>query len=145
MSALSTPDLAQRLQVILTSFDRDGERAIARLGELYDRDVVFRDPLQTLRGRDAFLAMNRRISRRAARLSFDVKDATGGADSLYLTWTMTYQPHRGPTVVFEGATHARVGRGLITEQRDYWDLLSSIARSIPIVRGVYDALAPRLG
>jgi hypothetical protein len=62
----------------LVEFGRDGERALTLLAELYDRDVLFRDPLQTLRGRDAFLTMNRRVLGRARRLSFDVKDVLGG-------------------------------------------------------------------
>jgi hypothetical protein len=82
---------------------------------------------------------------RARRLSFDVNDAIGGQGSLFLTWTMTYEPRRGPTLVFEGSTHARMQGGVIVEQRDYWDLLSSLAQSLPLLRGVYATLAPRLG
>ena len=121
---------------------KDG--TLARLAELYHRDVVFRDPLQTLRGRDAFLAMNRRIMRRARRLSFDVKDAVGSQGSAFLTWAMRYEPRRGPTITFEGSTHARVRDGLVTEQRDYWDLLSSLAESLPVLHVVYAKLAPHL-
>lgn len=145
MNELPAQVLADQLREIYLSFEKDGEGALARLTRLYDRDVVFRDPLQTLNGRDAFMAMNRRIMTRARRLSFDVKDAMGGADSLFLAWTMIYEPHHGPTIAFEGSTHARVREGLITEHRDYWDLLSSVAHSLPVVRNVYAALAPHLG
>lgn len=145
MTLVPAQVLAERLRDVYVSFDRDGERALAELAELYDRDVVFRDPLQTLNGREAFVAMNRRIMTRARRLSFDVKDVLGGGDSLFLAWTMTYEPHRGPTVVFEGSTHARVKGGGIVEHRDYWDLLSSVAQSLPVIRSLYAALAPHLG
>ena len=145
MSALPAQRIAEQLRDVFVSFERDGESALTRLAELYDPDVLFRDPLQTLIGREAFLAMNRRIMMRARRLSFDVKDAVGGVDSLFLAWTMIYEPRLGPTLVFEGSTHARLHGGLITEQRDYWDLLSTVAQSIPIARGVYAALAPHLG
>ncbi len=144
MTALPA-ELADELRDIFDSFERDGERSLSRLSKLYARDMVFRDPLQTLNGRDPFLAMNRRIMERARRLSFHVKDAIGGRDSLFLAWSMTYVPRRGPTIVFEGTTHARVRNGLIVEQRDYWDLLSSVAESLPVVRSVYAALAPHLG
>ena len=137
--------LAGELRDIYLSFERDGDAAIARLGALYDRDIVFRDPLQTLRGRDAFLAMNRRISTRARRLSFEVSSVAAASDSIFLAWTMVYEPRMGPTLVFEGATHARTRAGLIVEQRDYWDLLSSFAQSVPIVRSLYASLAPHLG
>lgn len=145
MSVDQDQALAGELRNIYLAFEGEGEAAIARLATLYDSDVVFRDPLQTLRGRDAFVAMNRRILRRARRLSFDVASAVGADGSIFLAWTMLYQPRLGPTVVFEGATHARTRAGLIVEQRDYWDLLSSFAHSVPIVRGVYASLAPHLG
>ena len=145
MSMSSAQDLAERLRDVYVSFDLDAEGALTRLAELYDRDVVFRDPLQKLSGREAFLAMNRRVVTRARKLSFDVKDFLGGGDSLFLAWTMAYEPRRGPTLVFEGATYARVRGDVIVEQRDYWDLLSSLAQSIPGVRHLYSALAPRLG
>ena len=144
MTTVPAQRIAERLRDVFVSFDRDGDGALARLSELYDRDVVFRDPLQMLTGRDSFLAMNRRILTRARRVSFDVKSAVGSEDSVFLAWTMRYEPHRGPVVVFEGATHARVRDGVITEQRDYWDLLSSAAHSVPLLRSVYAALAPHL-
>ena len=145
MSVDQDQALAGELRAIYLAFEGDGEAAIARLATLYDSGVVFRDPLQTLRGRDAFVAMNRRILRRARGLSFDVTSAVGADSSIFLAWTMLYQPRLGPTVVFEGATHARTRAGLIVEQRDYWDLLSSFAQSVPIVRDVYASLAPHLG
>jgi limonene-1,2-epoxide hydrolase len=141
----SEDDLARRLEEILVSFGREGEGALARLAPLYAPGVVFRDPLQTLKGREAFIAMNRRVMRRARRLSFEVHDRLGGGGSLFLTWSMTFEPRRGPALVFVGATHARVRDGAIVEQRDYWDLLSSVAASVPVVRRVYRALARRLG
>ncbi len=145
MSSSYAQDLAERLRDVYVSFGLDAEGALTRLAALYDRDIVFRDPLQTLNGREAFLAMNRRVMTRARQLSFDVTDFVGGSDSLFLAWTMAYEPRRGPALVFEGATHARVRGGVIVAQRDYWDLLSSLAQSIPVVRHLYSALAPRLG
>ena len=145
MSAEPDQILAEQLRLVFLSFESDGCAALAQLATLYDRDVVFRDPLQTLRGRDAFLAMNRRILTRARRLSFHVHDALGKNGSVFLAWTMDYEPRTGPTIAFEGASHARVRAGLIVEQRDYWDLLSSVAASVPLLRRVYARLSPRLG
>lgn len=137
--------LAEQLRDLYLAFERDGEAAIERLGALYDPDMLFRDPLQTLHGRDAFLAMNRRILARARRLSFEVPDAIGGRGSVFLAWTMLYEPRLGPKLVFHGTTHARLKGGRIVEQRDYWDLLSSVAQSLPFVRNAYATLAPHLG
>jgi hypothetical protein len=141
----ATAAVAERVREVLATFDRDVETTLARLAELYDPDVVFRDPLQTLHGREAFLAMNRRIAKRARRLTFDVGEVACNAGWMFLAWVITYEPHRGPTLVFEGVTQARVRDGLIVEHRDHWDLASSLARSLPGVRHVYAAFARRLG
>ena len=137
--------LADQLRDLYVSFEHEGDAAIERLGALYDPDMVFRDPLQTLHGRDAFLVMNRRILARARRLSFEVSEAVGGRGSVFLAWTMLYEPRLGPKLVFHGTTHARVKSGRVFEQRDYWDLLSSVAQSLPFVRNAYATLAPHLG
>ena len=137
--------LADKVRELYAAFEQDGDAALERLAKLYAADMVFRDPLQTLHGRDAFMAMNRRILGRAARLSFDVTDAVGARGSIFLSWTMVFEPRRGPRIVFAGATHLRVRDGLITEQRDYWDLLSSFAASVPVLRSLYASLAPHLG
>ncbi len=137
--------LAERLRDAFRNFEREGVGVLERLAPLYDPNVVFRDPLQTIHGRDAFLAMNRRIMGRARRLSFEVTDAVGREGTLFLAWKMMYEPHVGPTLSFEGATHARVRKGRIVEQRDHWDMLSTVAASLPLVRHVYAALAPHLG
>jgi limonene-1,2-epoxide hydrolase len=137
--------LADKLRDVYAAFEKDGDAALERLAPLYAAEMVFRDPLQTLHGRDAFMAMNRRIMGRAARLSFEVTDAVGARGAIFLAWTMVFEPRRGPRVVFAGATHLRQVNGLITEQRDYWDLLSSFAASVPLLRSLYAALAPHLG
>jgi limonene-1,2-epoxide hydrolase len=139
-----TQELAERLRDVLHAFASTRQHAVERLAPFYDPEVVFRDPLQTLHGREAFLAMNRRIVARASHLSFDVREALGSGESLFLAWSMDYRPRGGPAIVFEGATHARVRAGLIVEHRDYWDLLSSVALSLPILRRVYASLAPHL-
>ncbi len=61
MPQSSAQELAERLRDVYVSFDRDAEGALTRLADLYDRDIVFCDPLQTLTGREAFVAMNRRV------------------------------------------------------------------------------------
>lgn len=137
--------IADRLARIYRSFEHDAEAAIAELGALCHPGIEFHDPLQDLRGREAFLAMNRRIVGRARRVSFVVHDLAVGEDTLFLSWTMTYEPRRGPTIAFVGATCFRVRDGLVVEQRDYWDLLSSLAGSVPGLRYLYERFAARLG
>ncbi len=114
---------------LFTSVTTEGLSALSRIPSLYDPRLVFHDPLTTTLGLDAFVALNRRMIERARSLSVEVVDAAQSPDGaqLFVTWRMHYAPRRGPALVIEGATHARVRDQLIVSQRDYWDLAGSLA------------------
>lgn len=128
----------------LATFRDDGEGAIAKLVPIYDEQVRFQDPLQSLVGREAFLEMNRRLLARSKELTFDVKESAVAGDQIFATWHMRMVPRVGPTLVVDGVTHARVAGGLVVEHRDYWDLLGSVLDSFPIVAPIYKTLVAKL-
>jgi limonene-1,2-epoxide hydrolase len=105
--------------------------AIDDLRDLYADDVRFQDPIQTLEGLEAFLAMNRRLLGRARELRFDIHSVTGDDTEFFLAWTMTFAAKLGPRMAVDGTTHARARRGRIVHHRDYWDLGELIASAIP--------------
>jgi ketosteroid isomerase-like protein len=120
--------------------------AIDRVAPYYADDVVFIDPIQTVRGREEFLEMNKRLIRRAKSLRFDVHTLTGDDASLFATWTM-HLAMRGPapTMTIDGVTHCTLRDGRITQHRDYWDLLGAAMNTIPLAGPVYRALVAKLG
>ncbi len=126
----------------LLGLDVDGGNKL--LAQLYDESVVFRDPLQTVRGLDAFLAMNRRLASRAREISIAVTDMAEGPSSLFMSWTMRYAPKVGPTLHFEGTTHLKLRGGKVIEHRDYWDLLDSVTEAIPLVSRAYHGMVRHL-
>ena len=136
--------VADALRDVLLDLGRAGTKGVTRLAQFYDEAVVFRDPVQTLQGRGAFLEMNRRLIARARHFSLDVTEAVGKNGTIFLVWTMVYERRALPRVTVEGMTRARLRGGLVVEQRDYWDLLSTAAASIPLVGWVYAALARHL-
>jgi ketosteroid isomerase-like protein len=89
---------------------------------LYADDVLFRDPMQTSRGLEAFLEVNRRLARMSRALRFDVTDATGDDALFYLHWTLHLTPRVGPTLKVQGVSRLRARDGRIFEHVDYWDL-----------------------
>ena len=122
------------------------ETTISRLDPYYAADVVFTDPLQTVRGRSAFMAMNRRLISRARSIRFDVVDRAQDGDQLFVTWVMVMRPKLpAPTLRIEGVTHCILRDGLVAVHRDYWDLLGSVMDTIPIVGGLYRRAVARLG
>lgn len=130
-------DLFQRLSPSTPSL-------VDELGALYDEEVVFRDPLQRLEGREAFVEMNRRFVRHSRVLKIALHQSVASGNDLFLTWTMDYARKRGPTVSLEGVTHLRLKNSRIAYHRDYWDLLSTVLAIIPGLGRVYRSLAPHL-
>lgn len=117
-----------------------------RLGPYYAEDVVFTDPIQTVRGRDQFFAMNLRLIGRARSIRFDVRHLAQRGDEIMAVWTMTMSPKPfGPTVTIDGVTHVTLRDGLVWRHTDYWDLLGSVMSAIPLVGAVYRAIVRQLG
>jgi ketosteroid isomerase-like protein len=127
----STSSVAARLRDALVSLTPDRPEAIDALRALYADDMVFRDPIQEVRGIDAFLAMNRRLLHRMRTLEWTVETARGDDDEVFLEWTMTGKAKLGPMLRVHGVTRARARDGRIYDHRDYWDLGELIASSLP--------------
>ena len=121
-------NLASRLKEALAALRPE---TIDALRPLYHENLEFRDPIQTLRGIEDFLAMNRRLFARFRELTFDVSTARGDDRDVFLVWTMRAVPKVGPRLAVDGVTHARAEGGRVTHQRDYWDLGELVARAIP--------------
>lgn len=114
------------------------------LAELYHPDAVFEDPIQRLAGRDAIIHMNRHLLEEARHLEFTMHDAVAGEEVMFLSWTMSFAPKRGPTMSFPGATRLRLREGKIAEHRDYFDLVGGIVDTVPGVSGVYHWMIAKL-
>jgi SnoaL-like domain len=124
-------DLPFRLRDALMALSPDRPESVEVLRELYDETVEFRDPIQTLYGVDAFLAMNRRLLGRVRSLRFDVTSALGTDGEAYLEWTMHGAPKLGPRLQVQGVTHARAKNGKVVYHRDFWDLGELAASAVP--------------
>jgi limonene-1,2-epoxide hydrolase len=105
--------------------------AVDALSRLYDAAVLFRDPIQTLRGRESFLAMNRRLLGRMRRLEWDVHTTLGDDREVFLEWTMRAWPKLAPALVVDGVTRIRHEGGLVVDHRDYWDVGEMFASALP--------------
>ena len=115
--------LRTKLSRALVSFDVTRlEPFLLEIDALCTEDMVFRDPMQTSRGRPAFLEVNRRLAKMARSIRFDVTDETGNDELFYLHWTMSLVPRFGPEMNVEGVSRLRGRTGRVFEHVDYWDL-----------------------
>lgn len=123
--------LPQRLCNALVGLTPEHPEALEALRPLYAHDMVFRDPIQEVRGLDAFLALNKRLLKRMKRLHWHVSAISGTEDEMFLEWHMSGAPTFGPAIEVSGVTRARAHDGLIVDHRDYWDMGEMLASAVP--------------
>ena len=98
----------------------------------YDKDVVFRDSIQELRGIEEFRAMTERLTKRSKDLSMNIVHAVQEGNIIFLEWEMTIKFKKNPSSVLYGTSRLTLNtEGKITAQRDYYDLWGDIFDNIP--------------
>lgn len=135
-------DLPQTLGHLLSRVTRASlDEALPDLLAHYADDVLFRDPIQTLRGREAFARMNRSLAERSRDFRFELHDAAGQGPVAFLRWTMHFTPKLGFEMHVEGVSYLRANaEGLVEEHVDYWDLPTFFASALPGGAAVLRAL-----
>ena len=120
---------------------------LARLGELYSDDVLFRDPLHEVRG---LPALQRYFAERYAnvgRLDFDFHGFDQVCDGEgYLRWTMHFRHPRlrgGAPISVDGCSHL-LWWDKVYQHRDYFDAGAMLYEHLPLMGGVIAWLKRRL-
>jgi hypothetical protein len=131
LGAPAPVDPAARLAAALRKLTPESPEAIDALSALYADDIVFRDPIQEVRGKEAFLALNRRMIGRMRSLEWTVNFARGDAESVILEWKVSGKTKMGLRVTVDGMTRARLRDGLVFDHRDYWDMGELMASPLP--------------
>ena len=120
---------------------------LARLGELYSDDVLFRDPLHEVRGLPALQRYFAELYANVGRLEFDfhgfdqVVDGEG-----YLRWTMHFRHPRlrgGAPISVDGCSHL-LWWDKVSQLRDYCDAGAMLYEHLPLMGGVIAWLKRRL-
>jgi hypothetical protein len=112
---------------------------------LHDETVRFVDPLREVVGREAFGALLARLLGEGRAWRFEAVEASGEGDVGFFTWVLARAPGRAAPPVVYGATHLRAQRGLVVFRRDYWDVASAVAESVPPLGALYRRALARLG
>ena len=82
----------------------DAEPDFSLIETYYHPQVRFRDPIQALEGREAFIEMSRRLASRCRELRAQVNDAAQTGNIIMLQWTMEMKLGPTPLTRIEGCT-----------------------------------------
>ena len=120
---------------------------LARLGELYSDDVLFRDPLHEVRGLPALQRYFAEMYANVGRLDFDFHGFDQVCDGEgYLRWTMHFRHPRlrgGAPISVDGCSHL-LWWDKVYQHRDSFDAGAMLYEHLPLMGGVIAWLKRRL-
>ena len=110
---------------------------IDELSNIYEKNVVFIDPIATHKGIESVENYFSRLLKSAKLCEFTIhKKVPAGDDSYVVNWTMSYTSNRlnkGKPVDVDGITILEIINNKIVFHRDYYDLGQMVYEHIPIL------------
>lgn len=131
-----TPDTVRELWS--RTYNTSGKPDWSHIFPYYRDDVVFQDAIQRVEGRADFEALCNRLAKRCKELRMDIREVSQTGSVIFLEWEMTLMFDRWPSSTLYGCTKLTLdGDGLISHQRDYYDLWGDIFDNIPRFAKLY--------
>ena len=122
-----------------------GKIDISHIYEYYHPDMVFRDSIQVVRGREPFIEMSERLVSRCDELLMEVHNAAQTGNVIFVEWTMSMRFKKTPFTPLHGTTRLTLDDdGLILEHRDYFDLWGDSFDAIPRFGKLYRKFMHRM-
>lgn len=120
------------------TYNTQGKPDWSHLYPYYDENLIFHDSIQIIEGKGEFVKMCDRLARRCKELRMDLSAVTRDEEGAFLEWKMTMMFRVFPSTPMYGATRLTISEdGLITKQRDYYDLWGDINNNVPGYRKIY--------
>jgi hypothetical protein len=114
------------------TYNTQGKPDWSHILPYYDKDILFRDSIQEIRGIVEFTAMTKRLTERSKDLKMKIVKSALHEKDFFIEWEMTISFTKYPSSVLYGASRLTInGNGKIVEQRDYYDLWGDIFENIP--------------
>jgi hypothetical protein len=114
------------------TYNEEGKPDWSHILPYYHDDILFRDTIQEIRGKEEFTAMTKRLTDRSNELYMRIVRTSQHEKDIFIEWEMTLVFKKRPKSVLYGASRISLSdNGLIIEQRDYYDLWGDIFDNIP--------------
>jgi limonene-1,2-epoxide hydrolase len=131
-------------QIFSDTFRTDSELSLIKT--YYHPEVRFRDAIQQVEGREAFLDMTRRFLERSKDLQVEVHEAAQTGNVIFVEWTMKLRLGMGPLSTYDGTSRLILdAQGKVIEHRDYFDLWGDTLGALPGVGKLYRQVIKKLG
>jgi hypothetical protein len=149
LSAGKEATMSNRLSEIESLFNNFNRDTIYLADDFYDPDVVFRDPIVELRGRDSLKAYYADMYENVTSIRFDFSGGIEKDEEVVVFWTMELRAKGlkgGEPVLLDGTSHIRYGgdSGKVLYHRDYFDMGAFVYENIPVLGSIVRYTKKRL-
>lgn len=135
MSSARPAPLQTALLENFKTFFRDYKRLpVDDLDKLYEDNVLFRDPVQEIRGINALHSYFATTRDAVTSCRFEYLDQLSGQDNAYIKWNMHFTASRfaDRPLVVRGVTHIQFNQRIIYHE-DIYDLGEMIYDNLPLL------------
>ncbi len=120
------------------TYDTDGKPDWSHIFGFYHENIIFQDTIQRIEGIDEFKKLCNRLTKRCSHIDMEIFNITENENTVMMDWKMTMSFRKSPSTPIYGSTRLTFDQeGIITHQRDYYDLWGDIFNGIPGFRRMY--------
>jgi hypothetical protein len=141
---------SNRLKEIESLFNNFNSDTLDLADDFYDPDVVFKDPIVELKGRDRLKAYYADMYENVTSIRFDFSGGIEQDEEAVVFWTMVVRAKGfkgGEPVFLDGSSHIKFGgeSGKAVYHRDYFDMGAFVYENIPVLGSIVRYTKKRLG
>ena len=120
------------------TYNKEGKPDWSHIFPYYHDNIIFQDTIQRIEGKEEFLVMCQRLTKRCEQLNMDIDSIVMDGNIIFFQWKMVMIFRKFPSTPIYGCTKLTLdGEGMIVEQRDFYDLWGDIFNGIPRFKKMY--------
>lgn len=126
------------------TYNTDGKPDWSHIFKYYHDDIIFQDTIQRIEGKEKFVEMCNRLTKRTKQLNMEIVSIIQNDNIIIFEWIMTMMFKKYPSTPLYGVTKLFLSEdNRILEQRDYYDLWGDIFNKIPRFGKMYRRFVKR--
>ena len=125
----------QHLTQFLSLYHQLDKTNLSMLKDVYDKNVVFEDPLHTVEGLDSLTGYFANMYENLNSGKFEIHTCFEQADKASVYWTMRFSHKKikqGKTLEVNGNTYLEYKDGKVVYHRDFFDAGQMIYQHLPL-------------
>lgn len=127
------------------TYNTSGKPDWSHIFPYYSEQIIFEDTIQKVEGKPAFVDMCNRLTERCEELKMNITAIAKRENTIFMEWEMTMIFRKTPSTTLYGCTKLTLGEnGMITHQRDYYDLWGDIFDNVPGMKKLYPRFMKRV-